>query len=242
MSQPRPPRKETYDYWVARRGQCSLPSARFTLLDVDFDELGERARDQFQAKHTARERGLALHRDVIRSSANSIRAAHRGEADRAHQLAAEAGRLLAEIDEVLSPYPEIFYAGFVHDCQKEFAEAKLTFALLNDQPLPSPQDLSVLLPAYLNGLAEAVGEVRRHVLDLVRRDSLDCCESLLQRMDDIYSLLVTIDFPDAITGGLRRSTDVTRSILEKTRGDLTVAMRQRDLERALRSLETKLGG
>jgi translin len=207
---------------------------------MDFDALGEQARERFQAKHAARERGLSLHRDVIRSSANSIRAAHRGEAERAKQLVDEARRLLAEIDEVLSPYPEIFHAGFVHDCQKEFAEASLTFALLNDQQLPSPQDLNVLLPAYLNGLAEAVGEVRRHVLDLVRRNALDRCESLLQRMDDIYTLLVTIDFPDAITGGLRRSTDVARSILEKTRGDLTVAMRQRDLEQALRSLETKL--
>jgi translin len=209
---------------------------------VDLDDLGERAREQFQARHNARERGLALHRDVIRSSANSIRAAHRGEVDRARQLVDEARRLLEKIDEVLSPYPEIFHAGFVHDCQKEFAEASLTFALLNNQELPSPDELHVLLPAYLNGLAEAVGEVRRHVLDLVRRDSLDGCESLLQRMDDIYTLLVTIDFPDAITGGLRRSTDVARSILEKTRGDLTVAMRQRDLQLALRSLEGRLKG
>jgi translin len=207
---------------------------------MDLDQLGETARSQFQSRHAARERGLALHRDVIRNSANSIRAAHRGEAGRARELIAEAERLLTEIDAALSPYPEIYYAGFVHDCQKEFAEANLTFALLNDQPLPSPEQLKVQLPAFLNGLAEAVGEVRRHVLDLVRRGTHERCEPLLHRMDDIYTLLVTIDFPDAITGGLRRSTDVARSILEKTRGDLTVAMRQQDLERALRALEQRL--
>jgi translin len=209
---------------------------------TDFDHLGQAVREQFQARHAARERGLALHRDVIRNSANSIRAAHRGDNERAGDLVREAGRLLAELETVLNPYAEIYYAGFVHDCQKEFAEASLTLALLNDQPLPSPEQLKVLLPAYLNGLAEAVGEVRRHVLDLVRRGTLDRCEPLLQRMDDIYALLVTIDFPDAITGGLRRSTDVARNILEKTRGDLTVAMRQEDLEQALRALEERLRG
>jgi len=207
----------------------------------ELDKLGDQVREEFQARHAAREKGLALHRDVIRSSANSIRAAHRGETDRARELIAEAATLLAEVESALSPHPEVYYAGFVHDCQKEFAEANLTLALLNDQPLPSPKDLRVQLPAYLNGLAEAIGEVRRHLLDLVRRGSLDRCEALLQRMDDIYGLLVTIDFPDAITGGLRRSTDVARSILEKTRGDLTVAMRQRDLEQALIALERKLG-
>lgn len=207
---------------------------------TQLDQLGDAVRQEFQARHAARERGLALHRDVIRSSANSIRAAHRGETQRAGELIDEAGRLLEEIETVLGPHPEIYYAGFVHDCQKEFAEANLTLALLNDQPLPSAEQLKVHLPAYLNGLAEAVGEVRRHVLDLVRQGQLGRCELLLQRMDDIYTLLVTIDYPDAITAGLRRSTDVARSILEKTRGDLTVAIRQQDLEEALRSLERKL--
>lgn len=207
---------------------------------MDLEEVGEAVGVEFQARHAARERGLALHRDVIRGSANSIRAAHRGEKERACELIAQAQNQLAEIEAVLGPHPEIYHAGFVHDCQKEFAEANLTFALLNGQPLPSPKELNVKLPAYLNGLAEAVGEVRRHVLDLVRRGEVERCEPLLQRMDDIYSLLVTIDFPDAITGGLRRSTDVARNILEKTRGDLTVAMRQQDLEQALRSLENRL--
>jgi len=207
---------------------------------TEFDGLGEIVCSEFQARHTARERGLALHRDVIRNSANSIRAAHRSDNERAAALIAEAKRLLTDVEAALSPHPEIYHAGFVHDCHKEFAEANLTFALLNDSPLPSPAELGVLLPAYLNGLAEAVGEVRRHVLDLVRRGALDRCEPLLQRMDDIYSLLVTIDYPDAITGGLRRSTDVARNILEKTRGDLTVAMRQQDLEQALRALESRL--
>lgn len=207
---------------------------------TEFESLGETARTAFQVRHSARERGLALHREVIRSSANAIRASHRGETERAAALIEEAQRQLREIEATLGQFPEIFHAGFVHDCQKEFAEANLTVALLTDKPLPMPDELGVLLPAYLNGLAEAVGEVRRHVLDLVRRGAIERCEPLLQRMDDIYSLLVTIDYPDAITGGLRRSTDVARSILEKTRGDLTVAIRQQDLEQALRALERRL--
>ena len=210
------------------------------MVVTELERVGEIVRSEFQARHEARERGLALHRDVIRGSANAIRAAHRGDGERAAELIGQAEQLLADIEAVLSPHPEIYHAGFVHDCQKEFAEANITLALLSDRPLPSPEQLKVQLPAYLNGLAEAIGEVRRHVLDLVRRGNLERCEPLLQRMDDIYSLLVTIDFPDAITGGLRRSTDVARSILEKTRGDLTVAMRQQDLEAALRALEGRL--
>jgi len=209
---------------------------------MNLDQLGEQVRRELQARHQARERGLALHRDVIRNSANAIRAAHRAEYARARELIAEAAGLAQQIEEALGPYPEIYHAGFVHDCQKELAEANITLALLTDEPLPEPGELRVHLPAYLNGLAEGVGEARRHLLDLVRRGQLDRCEAVLQRMDDIYSLLVTIDFPDAITAGLRRSTDVTRSIIEKTRGDLTVAMRQQDLERALRSLEARLTG
>ena len=207
---------------------------------MDLDAVGNLVRVEFQARHGAREKGLALHREVIRGSANSIRAAHRGETQKARELLASAAALLAEIEAIVGPHPEIYHAGFVHDCQKEFAEASITFALLHGEQLPDPDELEVQLPAYLNGLAEAVGEARRYILDLVRRGSVEDCEPLLRRMDDIYSLLVTIDFPDAITAGLRRSTDVARSILEKTRGDLTVAIRQRDLEAALRALEARL--
>src|SRR5438270_8881352 len=126
------PRAASAARWATPSAFCRSGSTRTPYpIDMELDELGGQARQEFQARHAARERGLALHRDVIRSSANSIRAAHRGEGDRARELIAEAERLLVEIDSVLGPFPEIYYAGFVHDCQKEFAEASLTFALLN---------------------------------------------------------------------------------------------------------------
>lgn len=128
----------------------------------------------------------------------------------------------------------------MQDAQKEYVEATATLSLVRGEPMPAPGELGVAAAPFLNGLAEAVGELRRYVLDLLRRGEVARCEPILQTMDDIYSLLVTIDYPDALTGGLRRTTDATRAILERTRGDLTFALRQRQLEDSLSRLEGKL--
>ena len=140
----------------------------------------------------------------------------------------------------LRPHPDLFYTGYVQDAQKEYVEALATFSLVTGEPMQTPEEIGVAAAAFLNGLAEAVGELRRYVLDLLRRGEAESCEGYLRTMDDIYSLLVTIDYPDALTGGLRRTTDATRAILERTRGDLTFALRQRDLEAALARLEGRL--
>jgi translin len=177
---------------------------------------------------------LAASRAIIRLSANAIRAIHRGERDEAERLLGEAVRTKDEALAALAPHPDIYHAGFLHDALKEYAEARATVALLSGEALPDPDEIGVEYPAYLNGIAEAVGELRRGVLDRLRQGRYDECEGLLEAMDDIYAGLVTIDFPDAMTGGLRRTTDQTRGILERTRGDLTMAMVQRDAMRGMR--------
>ena len=200
------------------------------------EAIAERARDYLEQENQARERALAKTREVIRASANTIRAVHRQEFERASQLLAEARQALEGATTAAAPFGEVMYAGFIHDAQKEFTEATTVLAILSGRPLPTPEDIDVGWPAYLNGLGEAVGELRRFLLDSLRRGDLSQGEQLLQAMEDIYDVLVTMDYPDAITGGLRRTTDSTRGILEKTRGDLTVAMRQSDLEGQLRLL------
>ncbi|MCH6556085.1 MAG: haloacid dehalogenase [Chloroflexi bacterium] len=194
----------------------------------------------FVAKNAARERALPLCRAALRHSANAIRAVHREDFAQAEELIESARSQLDEARLALSDHPDIYHAGFVHDAQKEFAEASATFALIGGRPLPTPADLGVELPAYLNGLGETVGELRRHLLDKLRSGDVDDCEPILAAMDDVYSVLVTIDYPDAMTGGLRRTTDSVRGILERTRGDLTVSMRQRQLERKLSDFEGRL--
>ena len=183
--------------------------------------------ENMTAKNAARERALVASRKLIRLSANSIRAVHRGEFDRAGEILDEAAAVRDDAVAALQGHGDIYHAGFLHDAQKEYAEARTTLALLSGGVIPTPESLGVEAPAYLNGIAEAVGELRRMVLDRLRRGEYDGCEELLGAMDDIYSVLVTIDFPDAMTGGLRRTTDQTRGILERTRGDLTMAMVQR---------------
>ena len=200
----------------------------------------DHVRAVFADKNAARERALPLCRDAIRHSANAIRAVHREDFEQAEKLAAAAGRQLAEAKEALRSHLDTYFAGFVHDSQKEFAEASITLAIIGGRPLPRPEQLDVELPAYLNGLGEAVGELRRHLLDKLRGGDVEHCESILAAMDDMYSVLVTMDYPDAMTNGLRRTTDSVRGILERTRGDLTVSVRQRELERRLGEFEGRL--
>ena len=206
----------------------------------NLDAIVEGVRAHLVSKNKAREQALPLCREAIRHSANAIRAVHRGEFDLGQELIDKVAGLLQEVAAALRDHLDIFYAGFVHDAQKEFAEASLTLALVAGRPLPPPEKLNVEHAAYLNGLGEAVGELRRHLLDSLRGGDVEHCEDCLTAMDDIYSVLVTFDYPDAMTGGLRRTTDNVRGILERTRGDLTLAVRQRDLERKLSEFEKGL--
>ena len=198
-----------------------------------FDRLEDLAHAYFAAKHEARERSLAHARLLIRHSGNAIRAVHRRDFEAAHTLLDQAHAEIGAITTDLAGLPELYYHNYIVDALKEYAEARLTMAIVRDDDLPLPDELGIGYVAYYNGLAEAVGELRRFTLDALRRDDEATGERLLAAMNDIYELLVTIDYPDAVTGSLRRTTDSVRGILEKTRGDLTTAAGQRRLERAL---------
>ena len=206
----------------------------------NLEAIAEKIRLYFAAKDAAREKTLRLSRDVIRYSANAIRAVHRQEETRAEQLLSSARVLLRELaNDVLQDNNELAHAGIVHDAQKEFAEASTTLAIVAGKSLPEPEALGVSYAAYLNGLGEAVGEMRRYLLDSLRRNDLSRCEELLETMDDIYAVLMTMDFPEGITYGLRRTSDAVRGILERTRGDLTLVLRQKELEDKLEQTPKK---
>ena len=208
----------------------------------DLQTIGRAAQDYLATKFTAREKALPKSRAAIRLCANAIRAAHRGEFAQSDKLLAEAGGLLRDMALDLREHQDIFYAGFVADAQKEYAEAALTSALMQRQPPPTPDVLGVEWAPYLNGMGEAVGELRRYILDRMRQGRLEGCEELLADMDEIYSQLITLDYPDAITGNLRRTTDAVRGILEKTRGDLTLAVSQERLNAAMNRVHESLRG
>jgi len=195
--------------------------------------LSEEARTFFAQKHAAREMALRLSRFTTQLSANAIRSVHRHQFDEARSLLDAAKGHVSEMKDIQEIHPEIYYAGFVQDAQKEYVEANTTLAFIIYEPLRSPEDLGIAYAPYLNGLGEAIGEMRRYVLDSLRRGDASRCEELLDLMDQIYTQLFTMDFPEAITGGLRRTTDAMRGILERTRGDLTTAIGQKDLERRL---------
>ena len=211
---------------------------------MSLDDIADGLARRFDDVMQARERALPASRRAIRACANAIRAIHREEFDLAHRLMDEARAAIDEGMEAARDHPEIRYAGYPQDAQKEYAEARLTEAVVTGVPeLPSPEGVGVEDAPYLNGMAEAIGEARRHILDLLRHGRVADGEAVLSAMDDMYAVLVSMDYPDAITGNLRRSTDVARSLIEKTRGDLSVARVSQDLHDALeRHAKDVLGG
>jgi len=203
----------------------------------EIGEIGRRALETFEEKHQAREVTISASRHAIQACAASIRATHRGEYDTAETLVREARTHVARADDALAGHPDVRTSGPLHDAKKELAEAWCTLALVRDDPLPTPDDIAVDAAAYCNGLAEAASELRRQLLDRLRAGELTRAEELMGAMDEIYSLLVTIDYPDGVTGGLRRTTDALRAVLERTRGDLTTAMVAARLQGAIEHAE-----
>ena len=206
----------------------------------NFDEIAERIHQDFEQRTAARDRALTQARSLTRACAHAIRATHRNEDDVAGVFLSEAGQLAQALRINLTDYPDLYYAGYTQDALKEYAEAQLVYALVHGMEPPRCMDLNLETATYLQGLAECAGELRRRCLDMLLNDNPEEAQRLLGLMDDIYAILVTMDYPDAITGGLRRLTDVARSIIERTRGDLTLSLRQGRLEHNLRKLEKLL--
>lgn len=205
---------------------------------ADLLRWGDEARQQLEASHRARETALASCRETIRACGLAIRAVHRLQPAETEARVAEADHSLRRAQQALAPYPRLAAAGFLHDAEKELAEARLTSALVEGSPLPGPGDLEVGLAAWLNGLAEAASELRRHLLDRLRAGEISRGEELLEAMEDVYDMLVTIEYPDAITGGLRRATDALRAVVERSRADVTTTVLQAGLRHAI---EQRLG-
>lgn len=201
----------------------------------------ERARGLMEKKNVAREEALAIARELTRHCALSIRACHRGEWDNAAQFLKQAKGLVRNLKSIVEPYPDLYHSGYAQDSIKEFVEATLTYSIIRKEPIPTPEELGVEYETYLRGMGEAMGELRRHVLDLIRRDELKRGEELLTIMDEVYSLLMTIDYPDAITSGLRRISDLVRGVLERTRSDLTAAFENRRLRESMQRFRNALG-
>ena len=200
------------------------------------EKIAEKIRADFLAKDAAREKVIPLCRETIRFCSRAIRAMHRQEFDSARDMLSSAQKLVSQARQKLDDHSRMPYPRFFLDAQKEFTEGSITLALITQQKLPDPDELEVNYAAYLNGLGEAVGEMRRYIVDGLRKGDYSRSEELLQAMDDIYDVLVTMDFPDAITNNLRHTTDMVRGVLERTRSDLTLAKQQKSFENKLEKL------
>jgi len=206
------------------------------------EKIADDIRKSFDVRTSMRDQALALARQLTRACSLAIRAVHRDAKEEMETHLSETHELADKLRGNLVNHPDLFYAGYTQDALKEFVEANVTCALIQNQPLQTPEELGVENATYLNGLAEVVGELRRRTLDILRHGYSQEAERLLSHMDEIYSVLVTIDYPDAITNGLRRQTDLARGIIEKTRGDVTFSLRGEDLTQAIKKLSSQLNG
>ncbi|MDQ3004156.1 MAG: haloacid dehalogenase [Chloroflexota bacterium] len=206
------------------------------------ENIADRIRQKFDIRTAMRDQALAQARQLTRACSLAIRAVHRDDKESMDAQLKQAQNLADKIRSELAGHADLYYAGYTQDALKEFVEANVTCALIQSQALQTPEELGVEDSTYLNGLAEVVGELRRRTLDILRHGYSQEAERLLSHMDDIYSVLVTIDYPDAITNGLRRQTDLARGIIEKTRGDITFSLRGEDLSQAIRQLSSQLNG
>jgi translin len=206
------------------------------------EKIADQIRQRFDLRNGKRDQALALARQVTRACSLAIRAVHRDDKQSMEAQLNEARVLADQLRSGLINHPELFYAGYTQDALKEFVEANVTCALIQNQPLQTPQELLVEEATYLNGLAEVVGELRRRTLDILRSGYSQEAERLLTYMDEIYSVLVTMDYPDAITNGLRRQTDLARGIIEKTRGDVTFSLRSEHLAQTIHKLSNQING
>ncbi|MBN1200496.1 MAG: haloacid dehalogenase [Anaerolineae bacterium] len=205
------------------------------------DSLADEIRTDFEAKNTARDATINQSRTLIQYCANAIRAVHRHEWETAQERLDMARQAADEMRERVADYPDLYHSGYSQDAFKEYVEAHVTYALVQGNDLPTPASLGVEYSTYLNGIAEAASELRRQILDIIRQGHSDEVERLLSAMDTIYGILITFDFHDAITGGLRRRMDALRGVLERTRGDVTTSLRQQQLQDALTRVEEQLG-
>ena len=206
------------------------------------ENIADRIRQKFDVRNAMRDQALAQARRLTRACSLAIRAVHRDDKEVMEAQLAEARRLADNLRDELASHPDLYHAGYSQDALKEFVEANVSCALIQNLPLPTPEELGVEEATYLNGLAEVVGELRRRTMDILRHGYSQEAERLLNTMDEIYAVLVTMDYPDAITNGLRRQTDLARGIIEKTRGDVTFSLRGEQLAQAIRKLSGQLNG
>jgi translin len=201
---------------------------------MNWEEIVADLKAQAQRMHEGREAGLAKCRSLIQTSAKSIRCLHRHQFEEAEGFLAQARKIAEEAREALRPFPELYHAGYLQDAEKEMVEAAAMASIVRGRPYPTPSELGVGLAPFLNGMAEAASEARRYALDELRKGSLQRAEDILSQMETIYDDLITFDYPDGMTGGLRRSCDALRAVIERTRSDLTTTAGQQELIQELR--------
>ena len=202
----------------------------------DLDRIVAHLEKSLDEKDRVREASLRAARSITRLASTGIRGMHRAE-NVEKELKVLRSEVLA-LRKSLRNHPEFWTGGTVEGALQEAAEAAIVHAVLRNRPLPGPDDVGVTGAAYVLGLGDSIGELRRLALDRLRVGKLDEATRFVDAMEEMYHALLRFDYPDAIVA-VRHKQDVARSLLERTRGELAVAARGAELERKLAQLSRR---
>jgi translin len=181
---------------------------------------------------------LKLSRKVIRDCSIAIKSIHRKEFDQYRERLLNVKETHKELLELVNRNPGVFLK-HLKTPEQEYAEAVAFYSITSKEPLPLPSDLDIKPLNYALGLADVIGELRRYTLDNIRNSIVEDLNYVLESMDDIYTQLFSIDYPSGLTQDLRKKTDQARSIIEKTRGDVSISLQMSDLKRCMEERERR---
>jgi len=203
----------------------------------NLDEIADRIQSRLDEKDTVREIAIKSSRAIIRISGSVIHSIHKKEDVR--RMMGEAMDEAQRLRGLLEEHPEIWNSGLVEDAMQELSEAAIIMSIADDAPLPDPEELGVPMTAYLLGLADAIGELRRFTLESLRQGNTETATVFLEMMEDMFKVIMRFDYPDALVS-IRRKQDIARSLLEKTRGELAVAVSSKMLGDKISALYGKM--
>ncbi len=203
---------------------------------MNFDEIFADIDQNLGTIDTLREDVLQKTRSIVRMAAETIKAVHREEWDVAEKNITEMKSLLKGVREQVSKHETLLRRNYTEISEQEYAEAAILFSILHKGQLASPKDLEIPDLAWLLGLADVAGELRRHCLDAIRKGDMKTAEDALGLMEEIYRKLFSLDYPKGMTGSLREKTDTIRKLLQATRGEVSMATHMSRLNQNLEKI------
>ena len=185
-------------------------------MQFNFDKVFDSIRVQLDKLDADREKILRSNREIIRSCSQIIESIHRNDLKDIETKIKETRESIAEIEKNARKTENVIRKNYLTTVNQEFTEAVTFFHYATGKEIPTYQELNVNPYEYILGLADLVGELKRMVLNSIRKDDYDKAEEIYEFMDELYQKLFSLDYPSGMLPGFRKKVDVARNIVRRT--------------------------